>query len=203
MNETARDIARALLREVADLLREPERPPPKPFATLRDKRDAHRFWSKVRKGAPDQCWLWTGLKTRGGYGIFSVGGRSVLAHRYTYERSYGPIPAGLAIMHRCDKPACINARHLSAGTPRDNCRDKIVKKRHAYGERHPNARLTFAAVREIRVSGETQIALARRFGVSTATIRNIQNGTSWKLVDEQTGLGNGRAEDWRAGRARV
>jgi hypothetical protein len=42
-----------------------------------------RFWSKVRRH-PTDCWDWTAAKVggpRGGYGVFSHGGKDVRANR--------------------------------------------------------------------------------------------------------------------------
>src|SRR5207302_1569460 len=38
-----------------------------------------RFWSKVHRGGPQDCWIWTGGRNRSGYGLFALcgGGGSV------------------------------------------------------------------------------------------------------------------------------
>ena len=41
----------------------------------------HRFWDKVAKGGPDECWLWTAGTNKDGYGKLSVRRKSTLAHR--------------------------------------------------------------------------------------------------------------------------
>lgn len=82
-----------------------------------------RFWAKVNKTGPGECWLWTGAKTNGGYGFLSRGGRgagNVLAHRWSYETHVGPIPYDLQIDHRCRTRACVNPAHLQAVDARTN-----------------------------------------------------------------------------------
>lgn len=78
-----------------------------------------RFWAKVTK--TESCWLWTGGKTIGGYGTFGVSaGVSKLAHRFAYELSTGPIPAGYDIDHLCRTRHCVNPAHLEAVSHRVN-----------------------------------------------------------------------------------
>jgi hypothetical protein len=88
-----------------------------------------RFWSKVDKRGPDDCWEWTGGKLRG-YGIFSAAhGHSVRANRFAWETSFGPIPKGKRVCHTCDNPPCCNPAHLFCGTQKDNVDDMFRKGR--------------------------------------------------------------------------
>jgi hypothetical protein len=82
-----------------------------------------RFWTMVEK-TPSGCWLWTASKTSGGYGRFCPGSPSkkqwVVAHRFSYEQEFGPIPEGMEIHHRCETPACVNPGHLIAVSHRNH-----------------------------------------------------------------------------------
>lgn len=93
-----------------------------------------RFDAKVRRG-PD-CWEWTGARTAPGWhGIFAVVATKpvvkVVAHRYAWERSFGPVSAGLSVLHACDNPACVRPEHLMIGTQAANMRDASRKGRMA------------------------------------------------------------------------
>lgn len=66
------------------------------------------------------CWEWARSKTNGGYGLFGVGGKYVLAHRWVYEVCRGDIPTGLVIDHLCRKRDCVNPFHLEPVTPSEN-----------------------------------------------------------------------------------
>src|SRR5215469_6787037 len=59
-----------------------------------DRQVLARFWAKVRKGEPNECWLWTASKRNKGYGAFSytLNGRMVQdrAHRFSYVLHVGP-----------------------------------------------------------------------------------------------------------------
>lgn len=90
-----------------------------------------RFWRYVIK-QPDGCWLFTKVWA-GGYGYFKRSTwRPVRAHRFSWELHNGPIPKGLYILHKCDKPACVNPDHLYAGTQKDNMRDCKERRRAWY-----------------------------------------------------------------------
>ena len=87
-----------------------------------------RFWDKVTMG--DGCWEWTGTRHSWGYGL--LGGRRKVhlrAHRVSWEIHFGPIPAGLYILHHCDNPRCVRPDHLFLGTHRDNMADMVKKGR--------------------------------------------------------------------------
>ncbi|MER5461634.1 HNH endonuclease signature motif containing protein [Streptomyces sp. NPDC002668] len=78
-----------------------------------------RFWERVKK-LRTRCWEWQGTKNADGYGLFSVGGQSVPAHRFAYESRVGPIARGLVIDHTCRNPSCVRPSHLEPVTSREN-----------------------------------------------------------------------------------
>lgn len=139
------------------------------------------------QGALSECVLWRGGTNKpNGYGRLTRNGRRVLAHRDAYEKTYGPIPDGLVVRHRCDVKRCINPDHLEIGTVEDNNRD--ARERGQWlpltGEEHGRAQLTENDVRTIRkryVSGMGQ-QLADEYGVSRTQIRNIVQRKQWKHV---------------------
>ncbi len=148
-----------------------------------------RFWSRVSK--TDTCWDWTGGKFGNGYAAVSWDGRTTEAHRISWFIAHGPIPDGLWVLHRCDRPICVNPEHLFLGTPADNSRDRDVKghyvsgiKAHpecaARGERNGGAKLTEDQVAVIRSSKEIARVLAHRYGVHKQTIYNIKWGKIWR-----------------------
>lgn len=138
-----------------------------------------RFWTKVDRRGPEECWPWTAAIFRGGYGQFRAAGRSIYAHRVAFLLVTGQDPGPLQVRHRCDNPACCNPSHLEVGTHADNMRDKAERGRVT------GAILTPEKVREIRrrvAAGESQTAVARDLGVGRRTVRDAVNRRTWKHV---------------------
>lgn len=151
-----------------------------------------RFWSRVKKSGPDDCWMWEGsFDGKNGYGKFCFCLKprrrvKILAHRISYLLFYKNLPARLIVCHHCDNPSCVNPRHLFLGTNQDNSSDMVKKDRQAKGEENGNHRLTIEDVKEIRklhASGSVFfVTLAKMFGVSDLTIRRAAIGETWAHV---------------------
>lgn len=91
------------------------------------------FWAIVQPNlSSDACWEWPGSRHNGQwpYGFFTLDGEQIPAHRAAWIITYGPIPDGIFILHRCDNPPCVRPSHLFAGTPLANMRDMIAKGRN-------------------------------------------------------------------------
>ena len=141
-----------------------------------------RFWLYVEK--PERgCWEWTGYKNKKGYGVINLRGERMLAHRFAWQLQAN-LPDQLAVLHRCDNPACVRFKHLFLGTRADNNYDMDAKGRARRvgaqaGIKNPSARLTEPDIHAIRTASENGPELAARYGVSRQTIYAIQQRRLW------------------------
>lgn len=140
-----------------------------------------RFWANVEKS--ETCWLWTASLNSTGYGRININGVIRLAHRVSYELSFGPIPNGKHILHKCDTPRCVRPEHLFAGTHKENMLDMHVKGRACIGEDRSQSKLTWMSVDRIRslyATGTwTQRELAKVFNISQPLLCQVVNKRIW------------------------
>lgn len=149
-----------------------------------------RFWSKVRKAGPDECWEWQAARCKiTGYGYFRTGGRgsgTTTAHRVAYTLTHGDVDSDAVICHRCDNRSCVNPAHLFAGSQAENISDMVAKKRQARGAGHSVGVLTESQVQEIRAryaaGGILQRELAAEYGISRDWVGKIVNRRWWRHI---------------------
>lgn len=148
-----------------------------------------RFEKKF-KVLENGCWEWQAASVGGSnkhtYGQFGVAsGKMKLAHRVSYELYKGPIPEGMKVCHKCDYPRCVNPDHLFLGTHKDNMQDMVLKgrKNPIYGTKHHKTKLSIEAVQEIRNTPGVIAPLARKFGVSLQTIKQVRSGKVWRILE--------------------
>lgn len=131
------------------------------------------------------CWLWTGAKARGDYGVINKDNKLVRAHRVSYMLFKGKIPDGLMVLHKCDIPDCVNPEHLFLGTAMDNTHDMIKKGRQSVmkGENHYKSILNRDDIKIIRNSHKKVKELAEEYGVAPGTIYNVLQRKTWSHID--------------------
>lgn len=128
---------------------------------VRTHTDEQRFWARVDRAGPDECWLWTGPINYAGYGYFGTGSRlddtrrSSMAHRFSHELHIGPIPAGFHVDHLCRVRRCVAPHHLEAVTPSENARRALP-----YSIAASKARM---AARRYCVNGHDQAIHGRKY----------------------------------------
>jgi len=153
------------------------------------KKDISRFWAKVDRREPDDCWEWQGYRDKVGYGRFRLKQQSYTTSRVAYAIAHGDVPADMCVRHVvCDNPPCCNPDHLRLGSQAENIRDMMRRGRHApvRGELSRQAKLSATDVATIRrryaAGGVTQAILATEFGVRSTMISQIVRGQAWSHI---------------------
>ena len=135
-----------------------------------NKKHLERFWGRIQK--TKTCWNWMAGLARG-YGIFSIGYKTYLAHRISFELKNGDIK-GKDLDHLCRNRKCVNPEHLEIVTKGENARRGLV------------AKLGVENVKSIRSYYKnnffTQTELAQFFGVGQDEISRIINYKRWANV---------------------
>ena len=140
-----------------------------------------RIMLSINVNNKNDCWHWNGHKDKDGYGVTSYryqGKRYWLRiPRVIYEINIGEIPDNLHVLHICDNPSCANPKHLYAGTPLDNARDRDNRGRHGF------TKLTKEKVRAIRSlykdKTHNQFKLGEIFGVCQTQISRVIKYQAW------------------------
>jgi hypothetical protein len=128
-----------------------------------------------------------GALTANGYGRVLVGGRNLMANRVAWELHNGrTMPDELFAAHYCHFPACCNVWHIHPATQKENMADSVRDRRHYYGERHHQSKLTKESIKEafeLRAKGWIIQRIADHLGVSYITIQKLLKRETWKYID--------------------
>jgi hypothetical protein len=142
-----------------------------------------RFWEKVRRGTPEQCWEWTGSRNKG-YGQINIHRKACKAHRVAWSLAHGD-PGEQHVLHRCDNPPCCNPAHLFLGDQRANVLD-MYRKGRGGGQFGPGRTATrrlnpedVYSIREASRAGASDRSLAKLWGMSRGAILHLRTRRTW------------------------
>lgn len=135
----------------------------------------------------DDCILFPySINAESGYGYLGWNGKLYRAHRLMCELAHGkPDHPKLEAAHSCHVPNCINPRHLSWKTHKQNIHDKVIRGTISEANRYGNkGKLNPTEVRLVRrLEGKkTQVEIGRIVGLSESAIRAIQKRRTYTHI---------------------
>jgi hypothetical protein len=140
--------------------------------------------------ANGECLIWSGTKSSSGYGNMSIKGRHSVAHRFSWEIANGRcIPAGMFVLHSCDRKLCVNPKHLRVGTAKENTHEMFARGRDGWSTGSVKTKLSLADAAEIRrlvALGARPRDLAARFGVCADHVSLVARGRSRRGISFHT-----------------
>lgn len=118
-----------------------------------------------------------------GYPVVDIGGKTQSAHRIVLRTWKGDPPPGYQGAHEDGNKSNNRITNLAWKSALDNAADKRRHGTQPYGSQIPMAKLDEAQVRAIKgMPDQTANEVARLFGVSPKTIRDIRYGRTWRHV---------------------
>lgn len=147
-----------------------------------------RFVSEAFAMETDDCIIWPyGLHPKG-YPTAQDKNGVYKPHRRICEMANGPAPSAKHhAAHSCGTRNCINKRHLSWKTPKENEADKHIHGRAGYLQnREKRRKLSGDDVRVIRqrsAAGEAAFSISRDYPITHRAIAKIASRETYRDID--------------------
>lgn len=151
-----------------------------------------KFIESALSYSGDECLLWPFCVNNQGYAqVNNAASGKKLVHRLICEIKNGSPPAPhYHAAHSCGNGhlGCITPAHLRWATPKENAEDRVIHGRSRRGVLSPTNKITEADVHEIVTRmecGESQSAVAKKFGISQKAVSKIFRGQMWGWLTER------------------
>lgn len=160
------------------------------FSKACGKKDGEDFLRKTLTVFTDECIAWPYSKNNKGYGCLTFQGKKTVASRVMCRIAHGePENSSYQAAHSCGNGhlGCVNHRHLSWKTAKDNYQDAVKHGTTNLGERNGFSKLKDDDIREIRSMYDKGIhprEIAPIFSTDISNIRLIAKRLSWKHVSD-------------------
>jgi HNH endonuclease len=145
-----------------------------------------RFWKKVDKRGPNECWPWLAGVNNKGYGTFRDAGAprgwKASAPNVAFRLTYGRKPK--EIDHTCCNTLCCNPAHLEDVTHSENMRRIWQRGRgnwgYLTGTKNGRSKLTREQVEAIKKDPRPSRAIAGEYKINKSTVLRVKSGLSYK-----------------------
>ena len=144
------------------------------------KDDNSPFWRKVKRGRSYECWEWTGdVAAISGFGISrkTISGVVLerVAHRLAYILTFGAVPSGHSVKHRCRNRLCCNPDHLIPMRKHEDPQEEAYINAVFYETKRSKFLSRFEKLRicQLKSEGFTVRSISDHFGVSKSTVFRV------------------------------
>lgn len=158
--------------------------------TRLEKKETKLEWIARHAGhSGKDCLVWPFSHALHGRGVVGIRGINRSAPWAMCAAAHGDPPtAAHEAAHTCGNGhlGCVNPGHLRWATRKENEADKLAHGTLRRGSAINTSKLSKACVKEIRrrlAEGETGVALAERFNITTSAISAIRTGKAWAWLD--------------------
>ena len=149
------------------------------------------FVAMAVRASTDACILWPYETAHNGYAL-SHATQERRVHRDVCRQAHGSPPFLRAVaMHSCNVRACINPKHLSWGSQKQNLEQARAQGRMKYGvgsgggpRGRKRGKLSDDDIHAIRRGTETLAVIGARFGVSAAYVWDIKHSRRYAYVPD-------------------
>ena len=155
-----------------------------------DKKALQRIQALVKESEDTGCHEWQGaVGGKNDYPSMHYRQRTARVTRVMFMLTYGEIPKGLYVCHRCDNPLCVNPDHLFLGTQKHNMRDAVLKGRIKIpglkGEDHGNSLFKNEDVIRYRKeyqAGRKLASIIEESGLTRSTVQRMLAGKTYSCL---------------------
>lgn len=122
------------------------------------------------RGYKTPCWIWQRARSKAGYGLTKVNGKTFNAHRVYYERVHGPQLFNVKIDHLCRIRECVNVEHLEGVT------NAVNSRRGNMTRLRPK---DLEQIKAMRAAGIMYVRIADAFDITPQHASVICRGKTW------------------------
>lgn len=112
-------------------------------------------------------------RSQSGYALMKIGKTTIGAHRISWIVHKGEIPKGKWVLHKCDNPLCIRHDHLFTGTPKDNTKDMIDKRRNNFWGASKHSIEVVEKSIELRKMGKTHKEISYLLSIPMSSVNSF------------------------------
>lgn len=150
-----------------------------------------------RSEAKGDCILWLGSKNHKGYGTISIDGKVERTHRISFALANPKWNGSGMVLHKCDRPSCINPEHLYLGDAKQNAMD-MVNRGRATQHGHKGSHNATAIIERVGRDSIIRafISCARNCAATARIIGCSQHGLRDYLIRNNIAKPQGQRKAW-------